>query len=321
MTPEAGIHYGISYEDYDSWDAVRHSYLWLLHVATPKHYRWAIDHPRKATPALDFGRRLHHALLEPGLFRSLYVTPPPPPSGDRWDRRLKEHKAHWEAFLAATEAAGQEVLTDDDAACIHQTQAEIERCAAWQLIRQGAATEVSVVWTDAESGLTLKARPDLWSPQAGTLADLKTTRRTTPQSFGRDAYLYGYVFQLAMQYDGLARFAPGALGEPMLFAIESEPPHDIVPYEVLLDQLELGRIQYRRALAVLAECERKNEWPGRTDGIEQLMLPTWAGSELQAAGDERLAQPPATAEVVDDGRPLMEHLWPESDKENDNAGN
>jgi hypothetical protein len=58
--------------------------------------------------------------------------------------------------------------------------------------------------------------------------------------------------------------------------VESAAPHDVVVVEVDDETLDAGREAYRSALVRLAECRRKNEWPGRAPAMRLFRLPAYA---------------------------------------------
>ena len=59
-----------------------------------------------------------------------------------------------------------------------------------------------------------------------------------------------------------------------MIVVESAAPHDCAVYHVPEEILEVGRDEYRRLLAVLAECETSNNWPGAAPGENAVTLPS-----------------------------------------------
>jgi hypothetical protein len=57
--------------------------------------------------------------------------------------------------------------------------------------------------------------------------------------------------------------------------VESKPPYASAVYRIPSDIIDQGRDEYLEALALLDECERKNEWPGPVVEEQDLSLPSW----------------------------------------------
>jgi exodeoxyribonuclease VIII len=91
--------------EYHSLPSISKSGLDLIHRA-PALYRYRRANPTPQTPAMRWGTLVHTAILEPETMADTYVTAP------AVDRRTKEGKAAYEAFLA--EWGSKEVITADE---------------------------------------------------------------------------------------------------------------------------------------------------------------------------------------------------------------
>jgi hypothetical protein len=280
---EVGIFEGLTYAEYDALAGLRKSRLWTVHQRTPAHYQYEIAHPEEVeTPALKIGKAAHLAMEDLASFGVTYIQEPPPPSSEKWDRRTKEHKAAWADFVASV--GSRIILSGDEwAACLAMREAVLANEMGRFLASRGKA-EVSIQWKDVETGLLLKGRLDLLLKREGTIVDFKTCENAAPDAFGKAAYKYGYHFQMAMYFDGVAAVLGHEIERPVLVAIEKEPPYLVACYQLTadaaVDAIELGRQQYRHALTRVAECMAAGKWPGYDDGLNELVLPPWAGMEL-----------------------------------------
>ena len=93
-------------------------------------------------------------------------------------------------------------------------------------------------------------------------------------------------FQAAFYTDGFMEVY--GTSEPPTFmwlAQEADAPYANRVYTCGPDLIEYGRKAYRRLLALLADCQRTNCWPGYPTTVQPLELPAWAAkvvSEAQA---------------------------------------
>lgn len=247
---------------------VSKSALDLVH-RSPAHYRaWLDGAEEEATPALLFGAATHCAVLEPDVFARDYAVEPA-----FGDCRKTENKARRDAWRAAN--AGKLLLSPEDKAAIDGiVKALREHPLASRMLTEGAS-EVTLRWRDAGTGLECKGRADHYFPRLGLALDLKTTEDARPSSFRKSVANYGYHRQDAFYRDGFA--AVGAPLEHFVFVVcEKKPPHLVALYTLDANAIRRGRLSVMQDMSTLAECFETDEWPGYSPSIETLSLPTWA---------------------------------------------
>ncbi len=228
-----------------------------------KHYR---DNGRPDKASYSIGRGAHAATLEPDRFRDQYVVYPGAV------RRGKE----WDSFAASN--ADREILkADEHARCLAIAAAVHRHPIAAELLSSGVA-ESAIEWTDSETGLELKARPDFVSDASrGACVELKTAADISPRKFAASVAGYFYHVQLAWYLAGLAATGRTSITRGVIIAVESAAPHDVAVYELGEDALYRGQVQMRDWLKLLVECKRTGLWPGRApDAVQELELPRWA---------------------------------------------
>ena len=280
--PDTGMYYDIPYGIYDQWPALRKTHLWVLNEETPLDYRDRLDHPDAYdSPSLAFGRMFHAAVCEPETFERDYVAPPPPPDGaETWDRRTKAHKEAWAEWVDAN--AGRTVIAQDEYDAMRHMRDAVWSHETARMLLDAGKTEVSMLWRDAQTDLLLKGRIDLWIP-SGVVVDFKSARHCAPRRFGKDAYGYGYHYQMAMYRDGAIATSGVEVAMPILIAVGKERPWHVAVYELDPDQVGMGMAQYRHTLGVVKECMEADRWPGYDTGVMSLPFPAYAGTELYAA--------------------------------------
>ena len=140
-------------------------------------------------------------------------------------------------------------------------------------MRKGALIEQSCYTTDEETGLTLRCRPDIYSPSLAMMADIKNMADISDRAWERDIGGFGYHCQHAMYQDVWNKGSDGLECEAFFFICfsKTEPP-EVICRELehvdtgdssSLDGFGEGYRAYRAALKVAAECERSQSWPGQ----------------------------------------------------------
>ena len=74
-----------------------------------------------------------------------------------------------------------------------------------------------------------------------------------------------------------AHYMELASAERFIFlVIEREAPFLMAVYEIDQAALTEGENLRRRALRLVADCDKAGEWPGYTPELQTLSLPSWA---------------------------------------------
>ena len=228
-------------------------------IKSPLHYVYARSGSSESTPAQAFGTLTHTVLLEPMEARKRYAPAPDV------DRRTKAGKAAWAEFEA--ENHGKIIITNDAWDTAHAIRDQLLTDPEFRrLIGTGGDTELTVIGTDADTGLAIKARADLF--RDGVVVDLKTAADASPHGFARAVAIYKYYMQCAhyMHMFNADRF--------VFIAVEKSPPYAHGIYTIDEASIEQGRIERRRAMDGIAEHRERKVWPGY--GVQELSIPAWA---------------------------------------------
>lgn len=268
--------YRIPFATYCEFEGVNISSLKEMR-RSPLHYLESAARSKRPSKAMSIGTATHCAVLEPSRFVEEYAR-----YAERMDKRTKEYKAFVEAN------PGREILsaTDYDA-CTAMRDAVREHEVAASLLLEGRP-EVSILWTDAETGIDCRGRAD-WIAPGHVVVGLKTTSRADTWAFPRQAASLGYHLQWAFYRDGYEA-ATGHAPTMVEIVVETERPHDVVVYEIGADTLDQGRREYRELLARLRDCVEADTWPGIAPQAIPFSLPVWAIHEpdqtLMIGGEE-----------------------------------
>lgn len=255
-------------------DRVNWSTLKAIGVS-PKHYLHLLANPRPQTDALLLGSLTHCMVFEPDQINARYAKEPRFHHGMNDDTaRAKGYDGGKQAALewALDHTGQQHVSAEMYDAAYHMAQAVLKDPVAAPFVTEGW-NEYTINWRDALTGIDCRGRVDHVN---GTLSDLKTTRSLV--SFERDIARFGYHAQLAWYLDGLHAANAQTTGQPVLVAVESQPPYDVLVLRFDDDDIAVGRRVYRQYLDRLAECRASGEWPGVGGGaVRRVVLPPWAG--------------------------------------------
>lgn len=258
-----GLYYNMPNEDYHQGPGVSKSGLWTIHEKTPAHYKFAV---REETKAFDFGEACHLAILQPQLFEKRVYRGPEDRRGNKWKDAAEFCTVEGKLILTAGDFDG--VLAIRDA--VHAN--------AWinSIVTGGKPMiEASGYWYDEETGALCRCRPDLYREDLGIIVDVKSTMSAHPDAFARSVVNYGYHSQEAFYSDGWNAIGKNLQGFVFL-AWEKKAPYAFATYELPPAIVDEGRAVMRKALATYAECEKANNWPGYTEGVQELPIQRWA---------------------------------------------
>lgn len=261
---------------YRSLDAVNWSTLKALRQS-PLHYKHALEHPRPDADYLAMGRAVHTAVLEPDRFLLDYAV---------YTESKTRGEGARKAWLAFQELHKDRTIlsAEDYETCLAIRDAVRRHPRAAAYLQAGEA-ERAIVWEEPALGLRCKARLDFVSTSRPAVVDLKTARTVVPRRFCSAAAQLLYHGQLAFYRRGW-RAVTGQDLDPVIIAVESEAPHDVVVYRFDEEAVEEGDALVEELLAKLVERRRAGDWPGLDEGEEQLLtLPRWAVPDYSDADD------------------------------------
>jgi len=170
-------------EKYHSLNSVSKTTLDLVH--DDGHYaKWAKDCPQddEKLKTFDFGDAMHAICLEPDRLKSEFIVMP------KFGQKAVDKTAKVEWLL---EHKHLKALTEED---YKKLNLMFESVMAYhptrELIEAEGAAERSYFWTDEETGLDCKCRPDKELLSRGLIIDVKTTPSIAKFAYSVDDYRY-----------------------------------------------------------------------------------------------------------------------------------
>lgn len=254
--------------DYFKSEGVNWSSLKYM-MESPLVYRHRLEHAIADTPALAIGRLTHTLVFEPSKFDLEYAI------YDGGDRRGKD----WTEFREAND--GKTIFKPVE---VEQAFAIANAVRNHPLVApylSDGLFETAIHWTDPETGLLCKARPDWLLPKQRILLDLKTTKSIDGRRFAGDVARYLYHCQMAHYYDGVIHALGWKPERVLIVAVEKDGPHDVGVFELSNDDLHVGKEEVRALLERLQECRATNTWPGRYVEEQALQLPAYIYGETE----------------------------------------
>lgn len=267
-----GIYYNVSSKEYHSWtDIVSNSYLGKLSKVPA-----AAKIPQDETEAMKFGRAFHAFVLEPDVFHKEFIVPetfPTKPNKRSLPKTIDAYHAWIDSLGGKTPITGEDVGVLE-----HMKEAIDAHPFAYQLLKEGIS-ETTLIWTDEETGLQCKARPDrIPDGNKGVILDLKSTNNASKSAFQSDCVKFGYAREGAIYLEGFGKVT-GALYQDLIFAciaVEKEPPYRTEIYTIEQDFLQYGWGEFHRLLQIEKECRDKDFWPHYNNpGADTLFKPAY----------------------------------------------
>ena len=173
----------------------------LKNPADWAYHRLNDDH--KPTDAMKFGTAFHAYLLGTSDVVSL-------PEGESF--RSKDHQKWRDEQLEA----GNIIVSYNDMQLLKRMKEGIEQTSLMpeypdymEIIEQGTK-EQCIEWKDRQTGLMLKAKPDLIPVGTDYLVDLKTAQKADAESFAKEVINYGYHIQTVFYRAAVAACKPDA---------------------------------------------------------------------------------------------------------------
>ncbi|MGE0714798.1 MAG: PD-(D/E)XK nuclease-like domain-containing protein [Alphaproteobacteria bacterium] len=230
------------------------------------------EHAPERKREFDIGKAAHLALCEPAQFDARVAI---------IDAADYKTKAAQEARDAAY-AAGLTPLLPKQVAMVRAMGEAAMRNAIVRDAMAGAAIERTLVWRDRDTGIWLKARPDIMSAtNRAILYDYKTTTSAHPRRFERHAFDQAYHCQAAWYLDAVEATMGWRPETFALIAQEKDPPHlvSVVHYDERA--IQAGAIMNRRAIDLFADCLARDVWPGYGAKPVTIGLPGYAEMQFE----------------------------------------
>jgi hypothetical protein len=241
----------------------------LLAPGCPAQFKYDRDNPQPPKREFDLGHAAHKLVL--GVGEELVFT-----EYDDWRTKAAREERdaiRYDGAVPLLAHEGEQVQAMADALRRHPI--------AGGLFAPGTGrAELSIFWTDRETGVRCRVRPD-WLKELPGLAlavDYKTCRDANPDAVSRAIRDYSLHQQDALYTDGIwAALDPQDVRFVFVFQSKTAP-YLITVRELAQQDRDIGRARNERALRLYADCERTGIWPdwtGPVDEIPTISMPSY----------------------------------------------
>jgi len=232
------------------------------------------NEPQKEKKCFEFGSLVHDAVLLPEIFNDIYQTDEFAIAKCKSDSKkprattiYKDAVSNWKL----TNPMGQIVSSYDMRLARGIKDAVLNHDTASILLSDGIP-EQAIFWTDEETGLLCKCKPDYLGEY---LVDLKTTSSIDDEDFAISAYKFGYHISMGFYVMGIEAVLKKEVS-PILIAVETESPFGVKVFPFGQDELMHGKMLARHFLNQYKKCLDTNNWPNYTPVARELKFPPWA---------------------------------------------
>ena len=236
------------------------------------HEYLAPDAERKFTDPLRFGQAFHLAILEPEEFNKRV---------EWWTDHITTTS---KTFQAADKAMPERMILCPSVwkeKLINMLDAYLANPDTRALLEMEADNELTLVWTDKETGVECKGRLDRYAHEVRLPIDFKTTKDASQDGFKKSVRDYGYHIQAGFYMSGIKEvFGEDANGFAFPL-VEKEPPYLTNVCALSDDALEAGDYIFRRNIRHYADCLDKGHFPGYGPGTKIVGLDQWYATRLE----------------------------------------
>lgn len=288
-----GAYADIPAEDYHGREicdapSISSSGLKLISAKSPYHYWfWSSLNPnrpeRKAKAHFNVGSAVHDILLLDGRFGAHYHVLP-----EGFDPRATRQ---WEEAIQARDFAlsrGKAVLTKAQADQAMAMAEAVTRDEIALALLTAGQPEMTLAAKDPETGVWIRARPDILPTTMEIIPDLKTAADAALDVYERAATKWGYFQSAAHYLDVLDLLYGEQKRRFVLVTVEKDPPYAVVIDQLDDGDIDLARLKNRAALNRFAEALRTGKWPGYTSArkpIRPLMMTNFERGLINQAID------------------------------------
>lgn len=126
--------------------------------------------------------------------------------------------------------------------------------------------QLTVFWTDPQTGLKLKTRPDICKRKKNILVNIKTTEDGSPKNFSREIANYDYPMQAAHEITGILEMGVmDSVDNYFWLVIEKVPPYHATIYDFSEQDIRVCVDELHWTYERIAKAEKQNFFPGYSD--------------------------------------------------------
>lgn len=293
MKYDDGIYTDISIEDYHKSEGFSATSLKYAKQSL-KHFRMYLD-GRIEKPKgshFGFGNAFELALLSPDEYLKRVAVFP---DGELMEEakaknpkleKLRSSKVYQEGRdKFHKEAEGKYIINDVGVESFETIEEMLSSCYQDKVIQgliKNTEYQLSCYWTDPETGIQLKTRPDFVKRKKNVIVNVKTTLDGSPKGFQRDCVEHDYFLQAIIEITGcIASGLMEKVDNYFWLVVEKVPPYNATVYDFKSEDIATMRMTLEYTLNKIRNAQESELWPGYSQeadnehGILTMALPTW----------------------------------------------
>lgn len=235
----------------------------LLRPSCPAIFHHERAHGRAPKREYDIGHAAHALVL--GTGSDLHVV-----GADSYRTKAAQQERD------AAYSRGEVPLTPEEFDAAQEMAAALRAHPRYDELFGEGLPEQSIFWTDEETGVPCRARPD-WLNPARTV-DYKTTASDpSPEACAKAIANFGYHIQEQFYRAGLVELDLIDPDADFVFVFQQKtPPYIVTVVDIDERGRQAGYERFRQALEIFRDCSEANVWPTYSTDIETVSLPSWA---------------------------------------------
>lgn len=180
---------------------------------------------------------------------------------------------------------GQYVINDAGEESYETIKCMLDSCYADKVIQgliRNTEYQLSLFWTDLETGLGLKTRPDICKRKKNVIVNVKTIEDGSPQAFSKELAKYDYPLQAAIEITGCLQTGLMEQVDNYFWLVcEKKPPFNATIYEFGQEDIKMSMDELHYLLNKIKKAKVENLHPGYSDradntyGILTAQIPPW----------------------------------------------
>lgn len=251
-------------EQYSQSQGIRATALKQM-LKSPAHYKAALT-VSKTSKALTNGQLVHSACLEQDL--SQFVARPVDESGSL----IRSNSKQYQEFLKASEGKTAVKQEELDEMLSYLTAFTASKQA--MRLYNNSDIESSVYSKCIQTGLLLKARPDILNLENGFVADLKTTSSDL-RNFEREIFRFNYHIQAAHYLKTIEHSTGVQIKDFYFIAIEKSEVLGVQVFKLSFDLLKYSFEKWQQLINQVRACEEDKAWPSYPEIITEVQMPKY----------------------------------------------
>lgn len=263
-----------------------------------KHFQYYISGkmPQGEKSHFSFGNAFELALLAPDEYlKKVAVSPDAELVNEilsdgktKTARNTTKYKEAMAKFVS--ENQGKYIINDAGPESFETIEEMLSSCFQDKIIQgliKNTEYQLSLFWTDPETGIQLKTRPDFCKRKKNIIVNLKTTLDGSPDGFAKDIAKYSYPLQAAIEMRGsIASGLMNRVDNYFWLCVEKVPPYNATIYDFDKSDIEQHSDELSFLLSKIKKAKEKNLYPGYSDrsdneyGVLTARIPLWYKSIL-----------------------------------------